>query len=63
MMFLLKRENARRDAGERKETILGEDSGTNDKIDGATNPNGTFSSSEEAKAEKGDLYSGFRYMI
>ncbi|PSR78287.1 hypothetical protein PHLCEN_2v7483 [Hermanssonia centrifuga] len=55
---LLKRENDRRDRGERDEIIEGVN---DDRADLAKN--GRFSSVEEAKREKGDNWSGYRYML
>lgn len=55
--FLLKTENARRDRGERDENIEGT------KGERAKSQNGTFSSVEEAKREKGDGWSGYRYTL
>lgn len=55
--FVLKAENARRDRGERDEIIGDEsDEGKNEK-------NGRFATVEEAKAEKGDQWSGYRYIL
>lgn len=54
---LLKRENARRDRGERDEVIRGVDSNT------ATEKNGVYANVEEAKRAKGDAWSGFRYTL
>ncbi|THH33543.1 hypothetical protein EUX98_g636 [Antrodiella citrinella] len=55
--FYLKRENAARDAGLRDEVIEGVDNkNTHEK-------NGTFGSVNEAKREKGDEWSGFRYTL
>ncbi|KAL0576229.1 hypothetical protein V5O48_005739 [Marasmius crinis-equi] len=53
-LLLVKRENARRERGERDEVIKG--SGGNAK-------NGTFGSVAQAKSEKGDDWSGYRYTI
>ena len=53
--YFLKRENARRDRGERDE-IIGKDGTGNEK-------NGRFATQEEAKMEKGDEWSGYRYII
>jgi len=55
--FLLRRENARRDAGERDEIIEGIDNKH------AHERNGQFESTEEARTEKGDEWSGFRYSL
>ena len=57
-MILLRRENAARDRGERDEVIAGED---NKHADG--DRNGRFESVEDARREKGDLWSGFRYTL
>lgn len=54
---LLKRENARRERGERDEIIRGAVS------DRAHAQNGTYDSVEEAKVSKGDNWSGFRYVL
>jgi hypothetical protein len=54
---LLKRENARRERGERDEIIRG---AVNDR---AHERNGTYNSVEEAKVSKGDKWSGFRYVL
>ncbi|KAG6902544.1 hypothetical protein C0995_014933 [Termitomyces sp. Mi166 len=51
--YTLVRENARRDRGERDE-IIGKDGTGNEK-------NGRFATLEEAKLEKGDEWSGYRY--
>lgn len=56
--FLLKRENARRDAGVRDEVIAGVNDGAADLA-----KNGRFASVEEAKREKGDQWSGYRYTL
>ena len=55
--FLLKAENTRRDRGERDE-VIGEA-----KNGGQYDRNGIFESVEEAKAEKGDDWSGYRYTL
>ncbi|KAH9832609.1 MFS general substrate transporter [Rhodofomes roseus] len=55
-IILLKRENARRDRGERDEIIEGVNDG-----DKHLARNGTFASVAEAKREKGDHWSGYRY--
>lgn len=54
-LFLLRAENARRDRGERDEVIKG--------IAGGDPKNGTFNSVEDAKREKGDEWSGYRYTV
>jgi hypothetical protein len=55
--FALRAENARRDRGERDE-IIGktDDSRLNEK-------NGRFDTVEDAKREKGDEWSGYRYIL
>ncbi|KZT75148.1 MFS general substrate transporter [Daedalea quercina L-15889] len=55
--FLLRRENARREAGERDEVIDGVDNKF------AHEENGHFESVEKAREEKGDEWSGFRYSL
>jgi hypothetical protein len=53
--FLLKRENARRDRGERDEIIEGHE--------GGFEVNGRFASVDAARGEKGDEWSGYRYTL
>ena len=55
--FLLKAENARRDRGERDE-IIGDESG-----DRKNEKNGRFATVDDAKREKGDRWSGYRYSL
>ena len=55
--IFLARENKRRERGERDEIILANGNKSGDA------KNGTFATVEEAKAEKGDNYSGFRYTL
>lgn len=57
-IIVLKRENAKRDAGERDEIIEGVN---DDRQDLAKN--GTFASVNDAKREKGDEWSGYRYTL
>ena len=57
LYFVLKNENARRERGERDEVIEGEDNKRGDP------KNGTFTSVEAARMEKGDMWSGFRYSL
>ena len=57
--FMLRRENARRLRGERDEIIVG----VNDKSPNANPKNGTFESVDDAKREKGDEWSGYRYTL
>ena len=54
-MIMLRRENAKRDSGARDEVIQNSD---NPKADAK---NGTYTTVEEAREEKGDEWSGFRY--
>ncbi|GLB41654.1 putative MFS general substrate transporter [Lyophyllum shimeji] len=56
MLFLLKRENARRERGERDE-IIGKDSTEGNE------KNGRFETVADAKREKGDEWSGYRYTL
>jgi hypothetical protein len=58
---VLRRENARRDRGERDELIEGADAKDRDGAGAAAN--GRFASVEEAKREKGDEWSGYRYTL
>ncbi|KZT05887.1 MFS general substrate transporter [Laetiporus sulphureus 93-53] len=55
--ILLRRENAKREAGERDEVVEGVDNKLADER------NGHFESVEAAKREKGDQWSGFRYTL
>ena len=57
--ILLKRENARRDRGERDE-IIGDSKATEGKGDAK---NGTFATVADAKVAKGDAWSGYRYTL
>lgn len=54
---LLKKENARRDRGERDEVIEGVDN------EFANVRNGIYQNVAEAKRAKGDDWSGFRYTL
>lgn len=54
--YLLKAENTRRDRGERDERL-------GDAVEGQNSKNGAFASIEEAKREKGDEWSGYRYTL
>ncbi|KAF8269774.1 MFS general substrate transporter [Lactarius quietus] len=61
----LRRENAARDRGERDEVIEGdfrENEGAEEREERARR-NGRFISVEEAKREKGDQWSGYRYIL
>lgn len=58
MLFLLKKENTRRENGERDEVIEGVNDDRTDLL-----KNGKFASVEEAKREKGDMWSGYRYTL
>ncbi|KAI6041325.1 major facilitator superfamily domain-containing protein [Pisolithus marmoratus] len=55
LRYILKKENDRRDRGERDELIEG--------MNGGHEGNGRYSSVEEAKREKGDNWSGYRYTL
>ena len=56
--ILLKRENDRRDNGERDEVIDGVNDDREDLL-----KNGRFASVEDARREKGDGWSGYRYTL
>ncbi|PFH50245.1 hypothetical protein AMATHDRAFT_4153 [Amanita thiersii Skay4041] len=56
-LLALKWENAKRDRGERDE-IIGDESG-----EGKNEKNGRFATVEDAKREKGDEWSGYRYTL
>jgi len=63
--IFLRRENATRDRGERDEVIEGafrENEGAEEREERARR-NGRFASVEEAKREKGDRWSGYRYIL
>jgi hypothetical protein len=62
---VLRRENARRDRGERDELIEGDSVKSDDRDNGSGGAaaNGRFTSVEEAKREKGDEWSGYRYTL
>ncbi|KAH9004776.1 MFS general substrate transporter [Lactarius hatsudake] len=63
--LLLRRENAARDLGVRDEVIEGvfrENEGAEEREERARR-NGRFASVEEAKREKGDRWSGYRYIL
>ena len=56
--YFLARENAKRDRGERDELIEGVNDGREDLA-----KNGRFASVDDAKREKGDQWSGYRYTL
>jgi hypothetical protein len=56
--WMLKRENERRERGERDEVIEGVNEDREDLA-----KNGRFASVEDAKREKGDGWSGYRYTL
>jgi predicted MFS family arabinose efflux permease len=58
-MILLKRENARRDRGERDEIIENQV----ETHDPRNEKNGRYATVDEAKKDKGDEWSGYRYVI
>jgi hypothetical protein len=63
--IFLRRENAARNRGERDEVIEGdfrENEGAEEREDRARR-NGRFASVDEAKREKGDQWSGYRYIL
>ena len=55
-IIFLSRENRKRERGERDEVIKGVNEDRDDLV-----RNGVFASVEEARKEKGDEWSGFRY--
>jgi hypothetical protein len=55
-LLLLKRENAKRERGERDE-IIGDDTSKGHER------NGRFDTIADAKREKGDTWSGYRYTV
>jgi len=58
-IILLKRENARRDRGERDEIIENQV----ETHDARNEKNGRYATVDEAKQDKGDQWSGYRYVI
>lgn len=60
-MFLLRRENERRDRGERDEVIDSDNSG--EETDELALKNGRFETVNDARREKGDEWSQFRYTL
>jgi hypothetical protein len=58
----LRRENAARDRGERDELIDG-GVGEANSVALDARPNGRFATVENARREKGDEWSGYRYII
>ncbi|CAE6423264.1 unnamed protein product [Rhizoctonia solani] len=58
-IILLRRENAKRERGERNEVITGVNNGEKSVIESR---NGVYSTIEEAKRDKGDDWSGYRYI-
>jgi len=59
MLIFLRRENARRERGERDE-IIGEGVGGDED---QAKKNGRFATVSDAKREKGDRWSGYRYTL
>jgi hypothetical protein len=59
MLFFLRRENAARERGERDE-IIGDETVFDE---ARAKKNGKFASVSEAKREKGDDWSGYRYTL
>jgi hypothetical protein len=60
-MFLLRRENERRDKGERDEVIDSDNSG--EETNKMALKNGRFETVDDARREKGDEWSQFRYTL
>ncbi|KAF8309888.1 MFS general substrate transporter [Clavulina sp. PMI_390] len=68
IVFIIKldRENKARDAGLRTERILSDLPGGKDALEGETDSKysgGTYETVDEARREKGDLWSGYRYVL
>jgi hypothetical protein len=59
LIILLKRENARRDRGERDEIIENQV----ETHDPRNEKNGRYATVDEAKKDKGDEWSGYRYVL
>ena len=59
MLFFLRKENAARARGERDEIIIG----VNDSALGPNPDNGKYQSVEEARRDKGDKWSGYKYTL
>ena len=59
MFFFLRRENAKRERGERDEIIVG----VNEDKPGLDPKNGRYESVAEAIRDKGDEWSGYRYTL
>lgn len=59
MLFFLRRENAARERGERDE-IIGDGTVFDEK---KAQKNGKFATVSDAKREKGDDWSGYRYVL
>lgn len=68
LLYFLDRENKARDAGLRDELILDasnskEDDVSSGRASGRQYNGGTFTSVDEARREKGDKWSGYRYIL
>lgn len=65
MRVVLKAENDRRARGERNERILSTESEKQVEIEGqrGMKDTNTFETIDEARREKGDMYSGFKYTL
>ena len=59
LLIFLKRENARRDRGERDEIIENQV----ETHESRNEKNGRYATVDEAKKDKGDEWSGYRYVI
>lgn len=59
MFYFLRRENAKRARGERDEIIVG----VNDGKPGMNSKNGCYESVDEARRDKGDKWSGYKYTL
>ena len=60
-IILLRRENAKRERGERDEVITGKAGGAGE-VEGGKGGGGVYESVEDAKRDKGDEWSGYRYV-
>lgn len=59
-MYTLDRENKARDAGHRDEQIVGEGK---EALGAKGSPNGTYATIDDARRDKGDKWSGYRYIL
>lgn len=62
-MIALHRENKKRERGERDEFILSEDRKLDPDREIRNKRNGVFPTVEDARKERGDKWSGFKYQL